>query len=533
MSENSITNDPNAVSSRDPEPEAESPAGLATMAVRPWVRLFARQLDYGLAQVGLVLALMAFGFEIPENREIALGMVAIGLWIFVEAAFLASWGATPGRWILGTSVRDSSGRLLSFSVALRRSFSVWVSGVALGLPLVSIFTYLRGYRMLEEDGTTHWDRSGGLTVRHERIRPLRIALPSLSLAAIFALLLTLTASQDYDAQAIAEVQGLRKQAEEWATLNGSTLEAITPIETSALGDRERSRFDAPLKDWTSVIVIAGCDDDCLDLDLHVLDPDGVEVGRDVEADAAPVVVFSPRTSGNFSIITSMHECRSNPCSLGYQILVSNSPLVDSDEGGYGTCFAVGPDGTLLTAQHVVEGAEGIRVQFADGRTAIASVEHTSAAIDLAVLRVPFATPTFIPLGRPHSLQVGDPIFTLGFPMTDLLGSEPKFTDGSVSSLTGIGGEGSLFQMSVPIQPGNSGGPVVNDRGEAVGIVTSTAAVQTFFDDTGALPQNVNWAVNADFARPLFAAPRPSLTPGSRREAIARARAAVCHVVTGE
>jgi len=118
---------------------------------------------------------------------------------------------------------------------------------------------------------------------------------------------------------------------------------------------------------------------------------------------------------------------------------------------------------------------------------------------------------------------------MGYPVADVMGQEPKFTEGSVSALSGIGGEAALLQISVPIQPGNSGGPLVNERGEVVGVVTSTAAVRTFFAVTGTLPQNVNWAVKADYARLMFNAPGVKSLAVSREQAIQWTRGAICLV----
>ncbi len=84
-----------------------------------------------------------------------------------------------------------------------------------------------------------------------------------------------------------------------------------------------------------------------------------------------------------------------------------------------------------------------------------------------------------------------------------------------------------MQTTVPIQPGNSGGPLVNQRGEVVGIMTSTAAVRAFLALTGTLPQNVNWAVKADFAAPLFEPPVDGRVASSREAAIKQAIGSVC------
>ena len=201
------------------------------------------------------------------------------------------------------------------------------------------------------------------------------------------------------------------------------------------------------------------------------------------------------------------------------------------EEATGTCFAVRPDGVLLTAYHVVEDAKSIRVQLADGTVTEGNILTFTAQNDLAILRVDTRTPHFLPLAPPGSVRTGDHVFTMGYPAADLLGQEPKFTEGSVSALSGLQGEAALLQMSVPIQPGNSGGPLVNERGEVVGVVTSTAAVRAFFAVTGTFPQNVNWAVKADFARPLYDVPVVKSVSMSRSKAIETVRRAICMVET--
>ena len=134
---------------------------------------------------------------------------------------------------------------------------------------------------------------------------------------------------------------------------------------------------------------------------------------------------------------------------------------------------------------------------------------------------------YLPLAAPRSGRVGDHVFTIGFPAPDLLGPAPKYTDGAISALSGLQGEAVLMQTTVPKQPGNSGGPIVNEQGQVVGIVVSTAAIETFVARTGTLPQNVNWAVKAEYALPLFEAPPPSATAVSRRQAIENTLAATC------
>jgi S1-C subfamily serine protease len=198
------------------------------------------------------------------------------------------------------------------------------------------------------------------------------------------------------------------------------------------------------------------------------------------------------------------------------------------ESSYGTCFAVS-DSEVLTSHHVVEDADVVTVSFQGSAEKGAVVLEQSQSTDLALLRISGKAPSYLPLAPIRSLKVGDEIFTLGFPVTSILGLDAKFTEGTVSALTGIEGDASYFQMSVPIQPGNSGGPVVNMQGQVVGIVASTAAIEAFYLLSGSLPQNVNWASKADHARLLFDPPPATGLAGSRSEAIEMAGSAICRV----
>ncbi len=195
----------------------------------------------------------------------------------------------------------------------------------------------------------------------------------------------------------------------------------------------------------------------------------------------------------------------------------------------GTCFAVRADGTLVTAFHVISGAKTIRVRFGKGEMTPALLQQSSPSNDVAVLKTSLKTPSFLPLGSIRNVQLGQEVFTIGYPVRELLGEEAKFTEGTVSALPGPEGEANLLQVSIPVQPGNSGGPVVTQRGEAIGVVTATEAIVPFLRSTGTLPQNVNWAISADFLKPLFDLPAGAPASKSREEAIELARRAVCVV----
>ena len=177
-------------------------------------------------------------------------------------------------------------------------------------------------------------------------------------------------------------------------------------------------------------------------------------------------------------------------------------------GVTGTAFIVHPDGLLLTAHHVIERATYITVSC-NGQPAVPALIRSSAStIDLALLETSsdLGTESFLRLSPEPVSSLGDRVFTIGYPTPSLLGPDPKYTNGTVSALSGPGGDASFLQISVPIQPGNSGGPLVNEEGAVVGVVVATADAPTFIQIADSIPQNINWAVKSVFASVLFTPP---------------------------
>lgn len=197
---------------------------------------------------------------------------------------------------------------------------------------------------------------------------------------------------------------------------------------------------------------------------------------------------------------------------------------------FGTAFFVGPGGFALTAYHVVDGADRIACRTIDGTLHEAVVTRMNQANDLALLRVSFRPTRYLGLAPQGSLRPGQRVFTFGYGAPSYLGiNEPRFTEGVVSALSGLEANDAEVQITVPIQPGNSGGPLVNEAGQLVGIITSSAATDTFEQEVGATPQSINWAVKADYAAPLLP-PHPPARPMTRAQAIALTRDSLCFVM---
>lgn len=211
--------------------------------------------------------------------------------------------------------------------------------------------------------------------------------------------------------------------------------------------------------------------------------------------------------------------------------ISPSPVpVELVVKSSGTCFFIDSFGTAVTNNHVISGSSTIEVIAANGSKSSATLIKTSSILDVAVLATGHQTPQFLTLAENDSLALGQDVFTIGFPVTNLLGDKPKYSEGTISALSGLNNDDSWIQMSTPIQPGNSGGPLVDLNGQVVGVVTATAAVEKFFSVTGSLPQNINWAIKVEYARALIPETSTHTRFSNKQEAIAHTEQSVCRVI---
>jgi S1-C subfamily serine protease len=94
------------------------------------------------------------------------------------------------------------------------------------------------------------------------------------------------------------------------------------------------------------------------------------------------------------------------------------------------------------------------------------------------------------------VKLGGTVATVGFPDIGLQGFAPKLAKGEIASLAGAADDPRYFQISLPVQPGNSGGALVDARGNVVGIVAAKLNARAALNATGSLPENVNYAVKS-------------------------------------
>ena len=178
-----------------------------------------------------------------------------------------------------------------------------------------------------------------------------------------------------------------------------------------------------------------------------------------------------------------------------------------DNGGWkgsGSGFFISEKGLLATNYHVVDGAKTIEVTFirnGEAESHPATVVLSDKQNDLSILKIDDASFTAMPT-IPYNFSTnikdtGSEVFTLGYPIADVMGEEVKFTDGKISSKTGIQGDVTVYQISVPIQPGNSGGPLFDNQGNLVG-VTSSGLNRDYFKS-----ENVNYAIKSSYLKSLI------------------------------
>lgn len=180
---------------------------------------------------------------------------------------------------------------------------------------------------------------------------------------------------------------------------------------------------------------------------------------------------------------------------------ANSKIVSQSKDSWkpsGTGFFIDRNGYIATNHHVIDEAKEIQVNISN-KSYLAKVIISDERSDLAILKI--IDNSFIPFSsinynfNDEISEVGNSVFALGFPLTQYMGEEIKFTDGKINAKSGFKGDISTYQISVPIQPGNSGGPLFDNNGTLVGI-TSSGLDKSKTD-------NVNYAIKTKYLKLLI------------------------------
>lgn len=171
----------------------------------------------------------------------------------------------------------------------------------------------------------------------------------------------------------------------------------------------------------------------------------------------------------------------------------------------GSGFFLSTNGIVATNAHVLEGARNIEVIVSNEVGAFtynAKVLLVDSKNDVALLQIDddkFNGLPLIPYGLTENSDVGSKVFTIGYPLNDVMGNNFKVTDGIISSISGIGDDMRYYQISVPLQPGNSGGPLFDKDGNIIGITTARLNEKA----AGTQVENVNYAIKSSYLLNLY------------------------------
>lgn len=204
----------------------------------------------------------------------------------------------------------------------------------------------------------------------------------------------------------------------------------------------------------------------------------------------------------------------------------------------GTGFFIAKDGYIITNYHCIEKAKSITISGVNGDTKTkykAIIKEIDKQNDLAILKIndfKFKGLTTIPYTLKFTTaNVGEDCFVLGYPLINTMGTDIKLTNGIISAKTGYEGNTSQYQISAPVQPGNSGGPVFDKRGNIIGIVQAKHT----------LAENAGYAIKSSYIRNLIELldtpiklPQTNIMAGkSLPQQVGLARQAICIVITTE
>jgi S1-C subfamily serine protease len=123
-----------------------------------------------------------------------------------------------------------------------------------------------------------------------------------------------------------------------------------------------------------------------------------------------------------------------------------------------------------------------------------SVVARAPDVDLALLNSPKRSRNWIPVADGEPARLGQHIFVLGYPFFGTYGTSLNMTSGNVSALAGLGDDPDALTISAPVQPGNSGGPLMSRDGQVIGVVIARLDALKVAERTGSLPENINYAV---------------------------------------
>jgi len=159
---------------------------MSSTQPRPWIRYLARYIDMALYTVIIIMIFVASIFilrylgkdinVITSMPKIVFSAIFLFLLIIIEILVFHHWGTTAGKKLLKIHISKNNETTISYYEATLRTIKVWVFGLGLGIPLISLFTQISAFNKLSSNGITSWDKEGEFTIRHDDVDTWRIVL---------------------------------------------------------------------------------------------------------------------------------------------------------------------------------------------------------------------------------------------------------------------------------------------------------------------------------------------------------------------
>jgi hypothetical protein len=167
----------------------------------------------------------------------------------------------------------------------------------------------------------------------------------------------------------------------------------------------------------------------------------------------------------------------------------------------GSGFAVSSIGHVITNYHVIEGCQNVKIHH-NGKSIPATIVTFDPKSDLALLKGEFRPSSVFSLSKEKPELLQD-VYVAGFPFGRKISTSVKVTKGIISSLTGIGNDFSNIQIDAALQPGNSGGPIVNDKGNIVGVAVAKLDLKQVLKKWGVVPENTNFGIKTSVVKNIL------------------------------
>jgi len=235
-------------------------------------------------------------------------------------------------------------------------------------------------------------------------------------------------------------------------------------------------------------------------------------------DLSIVVKLDPADEEAAGALDLVRQALAAPAAPGPAAARREPPLRPDRHGSSGTGFFVNASGYVVTNAHVVDECGSIAVLSNKQETDEATLVANDTTNDLAILKTRLKPETTATIRS--GVRLGENVAAFGFPLAGTLASSGNFTWGNVTALSGLGDDSRYLQISVPVQPGNSGDPLLDQSGAVVGVVSAKLnALKFMLANNGDIPQNVNFAIKGRVLASFLESNRIAFTEGGLSQPI--------------